>query len=58
MFLKKMCKRRNNEEEDVSNYWTTREKRRYWKLKEEALDHTIWRNQFGRDCGHKVAQNM
>jgi len=26
-------------EEDVSNYWKTREK----KLKEEALDRTIWR---------------
>jgi hypothetical protein len=25
-----------------------REKRRYWKLKEEALDRTLWRTRFGR----------
>jgi hypothetical protein len=25
-----------------------KEKRRYWKLKEEALDHTLWRVHFGR----------
>jgi hypothetical protein len=25
-----------------------KEKRRYWKLKEEALDHTLWRTHFGR----------
>jgi hypothetical protein len=25
-----------------------KEKRRYWKLKEEALDHTLWRTSFGR----------
>jgi hypothetical protein len=24
------------------------EARRYWKLKEEAQDHTLWRTQFGR----------
>jgi hypothetical protein len=24
------------------------EKRGYWKLKEEALDHTLWRTRFGR----------
>jgi hypothetical protein len=22
--------------------------RRYWKLKEEAQDHSLWRTQFGR----------
>jgi hypothetical protein len=26
------------------------EKRGYWKLKEEALDHTLWRTRFGRGC--------
>jgi hypothetical protein len=26
-----------------------KEKRRYWKLKEEALDRTLWRTRFGRD---------
>jgi hypothetical protein len=24
-----------------------KEKRRYWKLKEEALDRTLWRTRFG-----------
>jgi hypothetical protein len=25
-----------------------KEKRKYWKLKEEALDRTLWRTRFGR----------
>jgi hypothetical protein len=25
-----------------------KEKRRYWKFKEEALDRTLWRTRFGR----------
>jgi hypothetical protein len=25
-----------------------KEKRRYWKLKEEALDRRLWRTRFGR----------
>jgi hypothetical protein len=25
-----------------------KEKRRYWKLKAEALDRTLWRTRFGR----------
>jgi len=28
-----------------------KEMRRYWKLKEEALDHSLWRTHFGR--GHE-----
>jgi hypothetical protein len=28
-----------------------KEKKRYWKLKEEALDHTLWRTRFGRGYG-------
>jgi len=28
-----------------------KEKRRYCKLKEEALDHILWRTRFGRGCG-------
>jgi hypothetical protein len=28
------------------------EKRKYWKLKEEALDRTLWRTGFGRGYGH------
>jgi hypothetical protein len=33
-----------------------KEKRRYWKLKEEALDRTLWRTRFRRDCGPVVRQ--
>jgi hypothetical protein len=32
------------------------ETRRYWKLKEEALDHTMWRTRFGRGYGPVVRQ--
>jgi hypothetical protein len=28
-----------------------KEKRRYWKLKEEALDRTVWRTRFVRGYG-------
>jgi hypothetical protein len=31
-----------------------KEKRGYWKLKEEALDRTVWRTGFGRRCGPVV----
>jgi hypothetical protein len=33
-----------------------KEKRRYWKLKEEALDGTVWRTRFGRGYGPVVRQ--
>jgi hypothetical protein len=33
-----------------------KEKRRYWKLKEEALDFTLWRTRFGRGYGPVVRQ--
>jgi hypothetical protein len=32
------------------------ETRGYWKLKEEALDHTLWRTCFGTDYGPVVKQ--
>jgi hypothetical protein len=32
------------------------EKRGYYKLKEEALDCTLWRYPFGRSCGPVVRQ--
>jgi hypothetical protein len=35
-----------------------KEKLRYWKLKEEALDHTLWRTRFGRGYGPVVRQTM
>jgi len=31
-----------------------KEKRGYWKLKEEAPDRTLWRTAFGRDYGLTV----
>jgi hypothetical protein len=34
-----------------------KEKRRYWKLKEEATDHTLWRIRFGRGYGPVVRQS-
>jgi hypothetical protein len=33
-----------------------KEKRRYWKLQEEALDHTLWRTRFGRGYGPVLRQ--
>jgi hypothetical protein len=33
-----------------------KEKRSYWKLKEEALDRTLWRTRFGRGYGRVVRQ--
>jgi hypothetical protein len=33
-----------------------REKKRYWKLKEEALDRTVWRTRFGRGYGPVLRQ--
>jgi hypothetical protein len=33
-----------------------KETRRYWKLKEEAQDRTLWRTQFGRSYGPVAKQ--
>jgi hypothetical protein len=33
-----------------------KEMKRYWKLKEEALDRTLWRARFGRGYGPVVRQ--
>jgi hypothetical protein len=33
-----------------------KEKKRYCKLNEEALDRTLWRTRFGRGCGPVVRQ--
>jgi len=32
------------------------ETRGHWKLKEEALDRTLWRTGFGRGYGHVVRE--
>jgi len=34
-----------------------KETRRYWKLKEEALDGTVWRTGFGRGYGPMKRQS-
>ena len=33
-----------------------KERRGYWKLKEEALHRTVWRTGFGKGCGPVVRQ--
>jgi hypothetical protein len=33
-----------------------KENRIYWKLKKEALDHSLWRTRFGRGYGPVVRQ--
>ena len=33
-----------------------KEKRGYWKLKEEALTHTLWRMGFGKGYGLVIRQ--
>jgi hypothetical protein len=33
-----------------------KEKKRYWKLKEESLDRILWRTRFGRGYGPVVRQ--
>jgi hypothetical protein len=33
-----------------------KEKENYWKLKEKALDRTLWRTRFGREYGLVVRQ--
>jgi hypothetical protein len=37
---------------------TLKEKRGNWKLKEEALYLTVWRNGCGRGCGPVVKQTV
>jgi hypothetical protein len=45
-----------DEEKDVSIYRTSNEKKRYWKLKKEALDRILWRKCFRRNYGPVVRQ--
>jgi hypothetical protein len=35
-----------------------KEKRGYWKLKEEALDNAVWRTSFGRSYGLVVRETI
>jgi hypothetical protein len=42
---------------DVSSFWmTVRKQRGYCRLKEEAIDRTVWRTRFGRENGLVVRQ--
>ena len=36
--------------------YEVKERRGYWKLKEEALHRTVWRTGFGKGCGPVVRQ--
>jgi hypothetical protein len=54
--LKERYKRREDVEE--VSWMTLRKARRYRKLKEEALDRTLWRTRFGKVCGPVVGQTM
>jgi len=47
--LKEIRRRRCKQLLDV-----LKQKRGYWKLKEETLDRTLWRTGFGRGCGPVV----
>jgi hypothetical protein len=49
-----MTGRRGRRRKQLLEY--LKEKRRYWKLKEEALDRTLWRTHFGRGYGPVVRQ--
>jgi hypothetical protein len=49
-----MMGRRGKRHKQVLN--ELKEMRRYWKFKEEALDHTLWRTCFGRGYGPVVRQ--
>jgi hypothetical protein len=42
--------------EDVNSYWMTLKKSKYWKLKEEALDGTLWRTSYKRIHGPIIKQ--
>jgi hypothetical protein len=45
--LKEKLEGQEGEEGDVSSCWMTlKEGRKYWNLKEEAQDRTLWRTRF------------
>jgi hypothetical protein len=46
--------RRGRRRKQLLDY--VKEKRRYWKLNEEALDRALWRTRFGRGYGSVVRQ--
>jgi hypothetical protein len=47
-----MTGRRGRKRKQLLDY--LKEKRRYWKLKQEALDRTLWITRFGRGYGPVV----
>jgi len=50
--------REDEEEERKQPLDDLAETRRYWKLKEEALDPTLWWTRFGIVCGLAVRQTV
>ena len=51
--LKERSKGSVNGKEDISCYWMIlRKEVRHWKLREEALDRTVWGIRLGRGCRH------
>jgi hypothetical protein len=48
-------RKRGRRRKQLLNHMT--EVRKYWKLKEEAQDRTLWTTQFGRGCGPVTGQN-
>ena len=53
-----MTERQGRRCKQVLDDFKEREKRGYWKLRDEALDRTVWRTRFGRGCGPVVRQTV
>jgi hypothetical protein len=49
-------RQKEDKKKDISSYWITKETRRYWKLKEEALDHTVRKTHSGKGYRPVVKQ--
>jgi hypothetical protein len=54
--LKERLQGQEDEEGDYALLDNLKEARRYWKLKGEAQDRTLWRTQFGRGYGPVARQ--
>jgi hypothetical protein len=51
--IKVMGRRERRRKQQLDDF---KEKRGYWKLKEEALTRILWLTGFGRGCGHVARQ--
>jgi hypothetical protein len=55
--LKKRLQGQEGKGGDISSCWMIlKEARRYWKLKEEPQDCTLWKTHFARDYGPVARQ--